>query len=106
MDSPKRMANMRIGVDAITVPDGSNPRSPEGFPSLKIQTGAPKLAVIESRLMSTALSGRKMDPKVRNSTAPVTPTTIATAHGTDPMKLARKSRDREDNPPVSPSMAP
>src|SRR5687768_17912754 len=88
------MANMRIGVEAMIVPDGSKPSRPDRAPSWKIQTRAPKLAVMLSRLMSTAFRGRKTDPNVRNRTAPVTPTTMSTAHGTDPVKLAMKSRER------------
>src|SRR5918995_4973029 len=97
---------MRIGVEATIVPDGSKSSTPDRLPSWKIHTSAPKLAVMLSRLMRMALIGRKTDPNVRNRTAPVTPTTIATAHGTAPVKLARKSLDRDERPAVSTSSLP
>ena len=79
--------------------------SPDRFPSWKIQTRAPKLAVIETRLMSTALTGRKTDPKVRNRTTGVTAMTMATATGTLARKLSMKSADRAARP-VTPTVAP
>src|ERR687896_399659 len=97
---------MRIGVEATTVPEGSKSSNPDRFPSWKIQTSAPKLAVIDSRLIRIALIGRKIDPNVRKRTAPVTPTTMATAHGTEAVKLAMKSCERDERPPVSTSELP
>src|SRR6201988_3861141 len=100
------MANIRIGVEATIAPDASKSSRPDRCPCWKIQIRAPKLAVMLSRLMSTALIGRKTDPNVRNRAMAVTPTTIAIAHGTDSGKLAMKSGDRDERPPVSASSAP
>ena len=66
-----------------------------------MKTSAPKLALMLIRLISTALIGRKTDPKVRNRTSAVTSITIAIAHGIDALKLAMKSADRDGRPPVS-----
>ena len=97
---------MRIGVEATIVPDGSKSSSPDRLPSWKIQISAPKLAVMDSRLMSTALIGRRTDPNVRKRTMAVTPMTIAMAHGTDCVKLAMKSCERDERPPVRTSSLP
>src|SRR5437773_24002 len=61
---------MITGSQAAMAPEASNPSGPERWPSWKIHTMAPKLALMLIRLMSTALTGRKTEPKVRNSTPP------------------------------------
>ena len=91
---------MITGSQAPMAPEGSNPSGPDRWPSWKIQTSAPKLALMLIRVISTALIGRKTDPKVRKSTMAVTSTTIKMATGTELSKLVMKSADREGRPPV------
>ena len=57
---------MMIGLPAMVYPSGSNARTFERLPSWKIQTSAPKLALIDSRVMITALTGMISEPKSRN----------------------------------------
>ena len=63
---------MMIGATRRCVPEASKPSSSARWPCWKIQTSAPKLAVMLIRLISTALIGRRTDPKVRNRTMAVT----------------------------------
>ena len=58
---------MMIGLPAMVYPSGSNvERGRTRLPSWKIQTSAPKLAVIDSRVMITALIGMTIEPNSRN----------------------------------------
>ena len=54
---------MMIGLPAMVYPSGSKLSRFERLPSWKIQTRAPKLAVIESRVMITALIGMTTRPE-------------------------------------------
>ena len=54
---------MMIGLPAMVYPSGSKLSRFERLPSWKIQTSAPKLAVIESRVMMTALIGMHDRPE-------------------------------------------
>ena len=47
---------------ATVNPGDVKPSKPERLPSWKIQTSAPKLAVNDSSVMTTALIGRTADP--------------------------------------------
>src|SRR5256885_16841892 len=67
---------------------GVNPSCDAKWPSWKIQTMAPNDAEIDSRFMTTALSGRTTDPSRRNSTSIVATTMYASAAG---VWLAMKS---------------
>ena len=51
-----------------TNPSGWNPRSADRLPSWKIQTSAPKLAVIDSVFMTSALAGSTTERSSTNST--------------------------------------
>src|SRR5438093_12704246 len=60
---------------------GVKPSCAAKWPSWKIQTSAPNDAEIESRFMTTALSGRITDPRRRKSTSIVAATMYASAAG-------------------------
>ena len=92
MDRPNRIANIRIGVEATIVPEGRSRGAPRGCPSWKIQTRAPKLAVMREQAHEDGLDrqedrSERQEQDERRSRA----TTMATAHGTDAVKLAMKS---------------
>jgi hypothetical protein len=59
---------MMIGLPAMVYGERVKWRMLLRLPSWKIQTRAPKLALIESRVMITALSGMATDPNRRNRT--------------------------------------
>ena len=75
------MLNIRIGTIAMVKPGDSKPRMPDRLPSWKIQTRAPKLALIESSVMTTALSGMATDPNRRNRTIALTMSVVPMASG-------------------------
>ena len=91
---------MITGSHAPSAPEALKPSRLSRWPCWKMKTSAPKLALMLIRLISTALIGRKTDPKVRNRTRAVTSITIAIAHGIEALKLAMKSADRDGRPPV------
>ena len=66
-------------------------RTLERLPSWKIQTIAPKLAVIESRVMITALIGMTTEPNSRNRIAPLASSVSPTAYGARSACETRKS---------------
>ena len=70
-----------IGLPAMVYPSGSKLSSPDRLPSWKIQTIAPKDAVIESRVMITAFSGSTTDPNSRNRMKPLASRVSPTAYG-------------------------
>ena len=57
---------MMIGLPATVNPGETKPRTPEKLPSWKMNTRAPNDAVIESRVMITALIGMTTEPNSRN----------------------------------------
>ena len=61
------------------------------MPSWKIQTSAPKLAVIDSRVMITALTGMTSEPNSRNRITPLASRVSPTAHGARSACETRKS---------------
>src|SRR5258708_34357025 len=68
--------------------------SDERCPSWKIQTIAPNEALVERKFISTALSGRRTEPRRRNSTRYVAMTTKRPATGgLQRMKLIASTRD-------------
>ena len=83
--------NMMIGLPAMVYPSGWKARRPDRWPSWKIQTIAPKLAVMDRRVMITALSGRTTDPNSRNRIAPLAMRVRATAYGARSDCETRKS---------------
>ena len=85
------MLNMMIGLPAMVYPSGVKFRTPDRLPSWKIQTMAPKLAMIDSRVMITALTGRMTDPNRRNRIAPLARSVSPTAYGARSACDARKS---------------
>ena len=62
---------MMIGLPAIVYPSGVKLSASAKWPSWKIQTSAPKLALIDRRVMITALIGMTTDPNSRNRTNPL-----------------------------------
>ena len=80
---------MMIGLPAMVYPSGSKLSRFERLPSWKIQTSAPKLAVIESRVMITALIGMASEPNSRNRITPLASSVSPTAYG------ARSACDQE-----------
>ena len=82
---------MMIGLPAMVVPMDWKPRMFERLPSWKIQTSAPKLALTESSVMTTALSGITIEPKRRNRTTALARSVMPTAHGIRSLWAARKS---------------
>ena len=67
------MQNIRIGVVVSSMPVGVKPSSPDRWPSWKIQTIAPNVAVRLSMLSTSALTGTSTLPNMRNSSTNVTP---------------------------------
>ncbi len=61
------------------------------MPSWKIQTSAPKLAVIESRVMITALIGMTIEPNSRNRISALATSVSVTAYGARSACETRKS---------------
>ena len=61
------------------------------MPSWKIQTSAPKLALIESRVMITALTGMTTEPNSRNRISALASSVSPTAYGARSACEARKS---------------
>ena len=72
---------MMIGLPAIVNPGDWKPSTLPRLPSWKIHTRAPKLAVIESSVMTTALIGMASDPNSRNRIAALASSVTPTAHG-------------------------
>ncbi len=70
-----------IGLPAMVYPSGSKLSRFERLPSWKIQTIAPKLAVIDSRVMMMALIGMASDPNRKNRMTPLASSVIPTAYG-------------------------
>ena len=63
-------------------PGEVKPRTFDRLPSWKIQTRAPKLAVIERRVITIALSGMTSEPNSRNRIRPLARRVMPTAYGT------------------------
>ncbi len=82
---------MMIGLPAMVYPSGSKFSRPDRLPSWKIQTSAPKLAVIESRVMITALTGMTTEPKSRNRISALAMSVRPTAYGARSPCDTRKS---------------
>ena len=61
------------------------------MPSWKIQTSAPKLAVIDSRVMMMALIGMTTEPNSRNRITPLARSVSPTAYGARSACETRKS---------------
>src|SRR5689334_17311804 len=94
------MQNIRIGMTTAMVPVGVKSSQPLRWPSWKIHTIAPKVAVRLSRLSTTALSGTSRLPKSRNSTTNVTRAMKPTAHGRRANSDAFVSTRSAEGPPT------
>jgi len=70
------------------------------LPSWKIQTRAPKLAVSESSVITTALIGIASEPKSRKRMIADARSVVPTAHGMRSDWLSRKSSPRAAAPPT------
>src|SRR3954452_24885211 len=101
IDRPNRTLNMMIGLPAIVNPGDVKPRTFDRLPSWKIQTRAPKLALIESSVMTTALSGMTTGPKSRNRITALAIRVTPTAHGTVDAWLVMKSWPSAARPPTA-----
>jgi hypothetical protein len=75
------MQNMSTGVKTSIRPVAVTPRTPPRWPSWKIQTSAPNVAVRLSRLSTSALIGTTTLPVSMKSSASVTMPTTASAAG-------------------------
>ena len=64
---------MMIGLPAMVNPGDSKPRTSEKLPSWKMNTRAPNEAVIDSRVMITALIGMTTEPNSRNRISALAP---------------------------------
>src|ERR1700686_1321169 len=91
---------MMIGLPAIVYGSGVKWRTLLRLPSWKIQTRAPKLALIESRVMITALSGIASDPNRRNRTIALAIRVRPIANGIRSPWATRKSWPIADSPPT------
>src|SRR6478735_4826143 len=85
------MQNIRIGITTAMVPVGVKSRAPAGWPSWKIHTIAPNVAVRLSMFRTTALIGTSRLPNSRNNTTKVTTAMNAAAYGTREKRLALES---------------
>jgi hypothetical protein len=91
---------MMIGLPATVNPGDWNPRTPDRLPSWKIQTSAPKEAVIESSVMITALIGMTTEPNSRNRITALAPRVSAIAYGIVADWLVMKSLPWAASPPT------
>ena len=94
------MQNISTGVVASMVPVGVKPRDSERWPSWKIHTMAPNVAVRLSRLSSTAFTGTSSPPNIRNSKTKVTSAMMPPAQGRRPISDAFESTNWADGPPT------
>src|SRR3954452_22763366 len=101
MDKPKAMQNIRIGVDVSSDPVGVNDSRPDRWPSWKIHTMAPNVAVRLSRLSTSALSGITTLPVNRNSTTNVMRLMMASAIGSREAIEALESTSCAERPVTS-----
>src|SRR4051794_31500427 len=79
---------MRIGVVRSSIAVAVNPSGPARWPSWKIHTMAPNVAVRLSVLRARALRGTSRLPNDRNSSTNVAPATHARAHGSRAVTMA------------------
>src|SRR5207302_7638987 len=93
------MQNIRIGVDVSRAPVGVKSRNPARWPSWKIHTMAPNVAVRLSRLSTTAFTGTTTLPVIRNRTVNVTMPMITAASGTSVNNDDLASTSWADGPP-------
>ena len=91
---------MMIGLPAIVYPSGSNRSSSCMLPSWKIQTRAPKLAVRDRSVITTALSGIASEPNSRNRITAEASRVVPTAHGMRCDWAIRKSSPTAAAPPT------
>ncbi len=98
---------MMIGLPATVNPGETKPSGPEKLPSWKMNTRAPNEAVIDSRVMITALIGMTTEPNSRNRMIALAPRVSPIAYGTVAAWLAMKSEPSAARPPtwvVTPSI--
>ncbi len=92
------MQNMRIGVKMSMLPVGVKPSRPDRCPSWKIQTIAPNVAVRLRTLSSSALTGTRRLPVIRNSSTNVATAISASVHGRTARTDAFVSTSVADSP--------
>src|SRR5438105_10581301 len=94
------MQNIVIGVVVSISPVGVKFSSPDRCPSWKIQTIAPNVADKLNRFKSTAFTGTRRLPAIRNRTTKVTRPINPSAYGTKRNSVALESTSSADGPPT------
>ena len=95
------MQNIRIGVVMSMSPVGVKSSSSARWPSWKIQTMAPKVALRLSRLRTMAFTGTRTLPNMRNRTTKVTRAMMPAASGSRSRMAALESTSSADGPATS-----
>ncbi|WP_207232299.1 hypothetical protein [Micromonospora kangleipakensis] len=73
-------------------PIGVKPSRSDRCPSWKIQTTTPNEAPMESRFISTGLTGSNTEPKARKSSSRVAPALSSAIQGSRSPRLSSRSR--------------
>src|SRR3954466_9090861 len=100
MESPKAMQNMRMGVVESRAPVAVKFNALEKWPSWKIQTIAPNVALRLKTLSTSAFAGTTTLPNIRNSNTKVKMAISPMAQGIVPNSDAFWSTNWADAPPT------
>ena len=82
------------------MPVGVKWSSPDRWPSWKIHTITPNVAVSDSAFITMALTGSTTEPKARNSSTNVASATTSAIHGRVWPRLASSSTSCAVTPPT------
>src|SRR4051794_4293104 len=94
------MQNIRIGMTTAMVPVGVKLSRPDRWPSWKIHTMAPNVAVRLRTLRTTAFSGTSRLPNSRKRTTKVVTTMMPAASGMLAKSETFESTSSADGPPT------